>query len=361
MRNSDLYTIRMDQAIYGNYVKSDRLDSIVYNAFSNTSIASATELNVFIDVYSAIHSLFSEHYRIEFVNYSDITSCLINMCAHYRAFFRSLKVNTTFFLIYSGNCCDINRKFVSGYNENFYVKSKIPESKKLVEDNFKLLTALCPYLPDIHFIRSTENFEAGVIMAHLIEYLNDGKPNMIISRDAYPVQLTYLYPNTTFLYPRKKRDYGDVSILIPIFEKPTYRAEFWDFICDCRSIQGEELRTISPLNYSLFCAMTRFYDRGIKGLYNARDAVKLIKNMVDEEDIKIDVSQLSKNEFAVSNYNIQSIESRYNAIDIPFMLPYYRNSPECSSISIVNLKNDAVINQINAKYFEKNPINLMKL
>ena len=209
----DNYTIRIDHAIYGSYVKTDRMDNIVFNAFNNTSIASASELNIFIDIYSVIHSLFSEHYRIEYVNYTDITSCLINMCAHYRAYFRRLKVNTTFFLVFSTNCCAINRKFVSEYNEHFYNKTQVPESKKIIDDNFKLLTALCPYLPDIHFINSTENYESSVIIANLIEVLHDGKPNIIISRDIYPIQLTYLYPNTTFLYPRKKRKLGDQSVL----------------------------------------------------------------------------------------------------------------------------------------------------
>ena len=43
------------------------------------------------------------------------------------------------------------------------------------------------------------------------------------------------------------------------------------------------------------------------------------------------------------------------------MLPYYRNSPECKNIKLLNLRDDAVINQINSKYFELNPIDLTKL
>ena len=50
--NGDKYTTTVDNIIYGSFVKNDRLDTIVYEAFSNTSIASATELNVFIDIYT---------------------------------------------------------------------------------------------------------------------------------------------------------------------------------------------------------------------------------------------------------------------------------------------------------------------
>lgn len=354
------WSFRLDQAIYGSFVKTTRLDNIVYNAFSNTSIAAATELNVFIDIYSVIHSLFSEHYRIEYVNYTDITSCLINMCAHYRSYFRRLQVNTTFFLVFSTNCCEINRKFVSSYNELFLNKTRVPESKKIVNDNLRLLTALCPYLPDIHFINSTESFESSVIIANLIETLNDGKPNLIISRDIYPIQLSYLYPNTTYLYPRKKKNIGDVSVLIPVFEKPTFRDEFWSLITDIRGIKGEALRKLSPVNYSLVCAMTYFSDRNIKGLYNVSQAAKLISSIVGNEDIKIDISQLNRPEIT-SQFNVPLIEARYNTIDVPFMMPYYRNTPECKNIKLLNLRDDAVINQINAKYFTNNPIDLMKL
>jgi hypothetical protein len=282
------------------------------------------------------------------------------MCAHYRAFFRTLRVNTTFYLVFSTNCCDINRKFVSGYNEVFYNKTLIPESKKITNDNFKLLSALCPYLPDIHFIKSDENFEVGVMIANLIEVLNDGKPNLIISKDLYPIQLTSMYPNTTFLYPRKNKAQGDISYLIPVFEKDSYRTEFWNLISEMRHTKADNLYKISPVNYSLLLSMSRFADRNIKSLYNINSCIKQIYEMVGSEDIKINISQLNTPEIA-SKFNVSAIESRYKALDISFMLPYYKNTPECKNIKLVNLRDDSIINQINSKYFKNNPIDLNRL
>ena len=357
---NDSYRFSIDAAIYGSYVKYDRLDQIVYNAFSNTAIAQATDLNIFIDLYSIMHSLFSEHYRVDFTNYTDITSCVINMCAHYRAFFRRLKVNTTFYLIFSTNCCPINRKYVSEYNEVFYNKTKVPESKKITDDNFKLLSAICPYLPDIHFINSIDGYEVSVIIAYLIEALHDGKPNMIISRDLYPIQLTYLYPFTTFLYSRKQKGIGDTSMLIPVSEKDSYRSEFWNLIRDARKISGEKLDLISPINYTLYLATAGFSDRGLKSIHNTNQAIKLIYDIVGGENIKINMSQLQDPNI-LSRYNVPLIESRFNTLDVPFMLPYYKSTPECKNIKIMNLHDDAVINKINSKYFERNPIDLQAL
>ena len=160
------YRTNIENIIYGSYVKTARLDQIVYEAFSNTSIAAATELNIFIDIYSVLHQSFSEHYRVDYSNYTDITSGLINMCAHYRSYFRRLKVHTKFYLVFSTNTCEINRKFIAGYNEIFLTKCNVPEYKKIVNDNFNLLKILCPYLPDIHFLETKH--ESSVLMYELL-------------------------------------------------------------------------------------------------------------------------------------------------------------------------------------------------
>ena len=120
--NNDSYTVDLAAIIYGSYVKMDRMQKIVFETFSNTSIAEATHLNIFIDLYSTLHPIFSEHFRVNIENYTDVTSGIINMCAHYRKFFRGLGVHTSFYLIYSDNTCDFNRKFVAGYNETFLRK-----------------------------------------------------------------------------------------------------------------------------------------------------------------------------------------------------------------------------------------------
>ena len=61
---------KVESLLYANFVKYDRLEEIVFNTFSNTSIASATELNIFIDLYSVLHSIYSEHYRTQITKYT---------------------------------------------------------------------------------------------------------------------------------------------------------------------------------------------------------------------------------------------------------------------------------------------------
>lgn len=350
--------LRADNIIYGSYVKNDRLDKIVYESFSNTNISSATELNIFVDLNSVLHPLFSEHYRIDTPGLTIITSCLINLCGHYRSFFRRLRVHTNFFMVFSKNTHKLNTDLVPEYNGTFKMKSSIKESVDFTKSNFDLLNLLCPYLPDIYFIESKENFEVGVIIGGLIEKLNNGIPNMIISKDIYNIQLTYMYPNTSMLVPVKTK-YGDESIIIPISEKVSYRDEFWSLVCKKIGIKVDLYKDMSPINFPLFLALTHFAERDLIGLVNGRTAKKMITSMVGVEDIKIDINQFMIVNNLFESY--PSLPNRFNALDISYALPYYRLSPEYKDIQLLNLRDDEKLNHICSMDVFVEPIDLTRL
>ena len=353
--------VPVEAIIYGSFVKMNKLQQLTINTFSNTSIAEATELNIFIDLYSVLKQFYSESHRTNITDYTAITSGLINMCSHYRSFFKQLSVKTNFYLIQSFNTCDINMKFVAGYNKTFLAKSQIPLFNKLANDNFELLELLCPYLPDIHFVKSVRNYESAVIIANIIETLNDGLPNLIISKDLYPLQLCFQYPYTSYLYPIKRRTGSDESIMIPISEKPSFRYEFWNLVASHRSIDVNKFNNISPVNFALFMAMNRFNERDINSLSNVSTSINIIKSIVGEEDIKIIPQQLYENNDVFSKLPVSIIESRMKALDVQFMLPYYKSDPESKSYKFINLRDDSAINMINSKFFANNPLDLAKL
>ena len=358
--NNDDYTVDLAAIIYGSYTKMDRLQKIVFETFSNTSIAEATHLNIFIDLYSVLHPIFSEHFRVNIENYTDITSGIINMCSHYRTFFKGLGVSTTFYLIYSDNTCEFNRKFVAEYNASFLKKSGIKMFRDVVDNNLELLSTICPYLPDIHFVRSIYNWETSVIIGNIIETINDGNPNLIISKDIYPLQLCCIYPYTSYLYPIKYHG-EDRSIMVPLNEKPGFRTEFWNlFLKDKIGSLKTDLNDISPINIALVEAMNGLTCRGLGSMYNISTVKKIIYSLTNGGDIKIDISQLMMNESIYSKINLNVVESRIKALDILFALPYYKQDPE-SKYKFINLQDSTAINMINSKYFERNPLDLQKL
>ena len=252
-------------------------------------------------------------------------------------------------------------KFVAEYNEAFRKKTEIKKYRKIAEDNFNLMNILCPYLPDIFFIKSIRNYEVSVIISHLIDRLGINIPNLIISRDLYPIQLCALHKYTSYLRPFKYKG-EDNSIMISINEKPSFRYDFWKFVADYRKISMDSFYNISPLNFPLLMGMNMFHERNIKEcICNINTAVKLIYDMVGSEEVKVLPEQLYSNEYMVQNLPINKIESRMKTLDVSFMRSFYDNDPESKSIKLDNLRDDSAVNNINAKYFRDNPINLSLL
>lgn len=358
------YTTTVDNIIYGSFVKMNRLDEIVVETFANTSIHYATKVNIFIDLYSVLHQIFSRSYRTEITNPLIMTSTLINMCGHYRKFFNSKGVETRFFLVFSSNLYEINRKLVAGYNETFNTRFHIHLFNHLANSNFNLLETLCPYLPDIHFIRSKKGFEVSVIIAHLIEEYGRDIPNIVISKDLYPIQLCTKYPYTSFLFPLKTYDKElhttiDRSIMVPLREKVSHNVAFWNLVAIRRELtKPEAFYGINTSNFVLLEALHKFPERDIGPLNIGR--VLQCKKYIQElggHITKIDVSTLKYNE-KMQTFPISLIEARYNALDVDYMLPYYRIDEESQNIKIQNLDDNGTVNKINAKYFSEIPINI---
>ena len=367
--NQDLYTRNVNQYIGTSYTRLVTLRELVYNTYGNSSIQDATKLNIFIDLFSVIRGLYSEHHRVIIDNVTDISAGIINLCAHYRGFFRSqLGVDTRIFLINSTNTCDINRKYIGTYNSEFIRKMEAAQTVKMIDNNMKLLKILCPYLPAIYYIDSIQQFESSVIIAYLIEMLNDNNPNLIISHDMYPLQLCAQYKWTSYLYPSKGRDVNkeliDTSWMIPVNDKPNFKEYFWNEYCKLRqgTKQGfESLCKIDPINYPLLISICNFPERKLPTIASQPLAIKFIYSLVGSEKIKISSSLFMNDPDLSTRFPVALIDARYKAMDVQYMLPFYRNSPESSAIQLLDLDDPAAVNNIAAKYYANNPLDLQKL
>lgn len=362
------YKINVNQYIGSALVKNEVLRCLVYDTYGNSSIASATELNIFIDLFSIIRGLYSEHNMIVVDNITDISADIINMCAHYRKFFKyMLGVDTKIFLINSLNICDINRKFVAEYNSTFINKMNKTETTKMIDTNMQLLKILCPYLPGIYYIDSMQQFESAVIIAYIIETFCQNTPNLIISHDIYCMQLCAQYKWTSYLYPKKKwinRQYTDSSWMLPVNDKEGFREKFWYNYAITKNKDlsvVENLCEISPINFPLYLAIAGCTERSLSTIGKCGVPVNIIKSFVGSEDIKIQPIQIISDEKLAKKRPVALIESRYKAMDVQFMLPIYKNSPEAKQIQLLDLEDTETVNNISAKYYSNNPLNLLDL
>lgn len=350
--------LTIERLINSSYVRYNKLVEIVAQAFVGST---ANEINIYIDLYSILKGLYSNRSNYVIEDYSSVTSSIINMCAHYREFFRSrYRVESKFFIVYSKNCPYINKQFYPNYNKNNEFKMN---SNKMVDDmiknNLELLETLCPYLPDIHFVQGT--FETGVIIYDLIcrEEVNNRNPHLVITKDVYNYQLVSMRDNITILRP-KKSEGNDVSYYI---NKNNLYVEY----LKSRKTDYTGIPAIlSPELISLLMTLSSISERNIKSLINIKSALKLLNQNIEQYRIlngyNSDMNNIY-NQLNIEKYNIgiTTFDHRFKAIDINFQHSVFINTPECASISLNNLYDPENVKMINNKYFKSNPLDLNRL
>ena len=89
-------SIPLEVFITKYFVKYNRLDQIIPYAFANSR---ATSIDLFIDLYGIYKGIFSRNYVTRISDYTSFTSTLINMCCHYRTYFKLLGVTTKIFIV----------------------------------------------------------------------------------------------------------------------------------------------------------------------------------------------------------------------------------------------------------------------
>lgn len=348
--------VTVEQLLNMNYVKYNKMIELINSAFAGSN---AETLNIYVDIYSMLKPIYSIDCLIE--DYAVITSCIINLCAHYREFFRTrYKVETRFFLVYSENCGYINKQFYPEYNKK--TEYNINSNKlmhDMVKNNIELLQTLCPYLPDIHFINGT--FETGVIIYDLIckNELIDNSPHMIITKDMYNYQLIPTRDNIIILRPKKNTGFDESYYINKYLALNTYITER-----KCKYISIDTI--LMPGLLSLIMTLSSVSERSIKSLFNINTSLKMIEKAINEFKILNGYNSDLQNVFN-SIYNdkfkigFETFQFRYKAIDIIFQHSVYMNTPECKSIIINNLNDPETVKDINNRYFKKCPLDLNRL
>lgn len=348
--------ISLEALVMSNCVRYERLAENIMTAFAGSE---ATTLNIYVDIYSIIRSLYSKKHITDISHYNDLTSCIINLCAHYREYFRKyLKVSTNIFLIASYNCCEMNRKLVNGYNKNIGISMNSNRGMtEFINYNSDLLGTLCPYLPDIHFIKT--EYEASVVMHHIIEMeklKGNDNPNLIISKDPYALQLVSLRGNTAYLRPRKYHG-DDTSFIVGPLDNPDKINTFWRVFADMNGWRYDEI-FVHPANISNVMALTAVPDREIKMVFN----VKKAKQLIESTGVIIPTMQTIYDNSNISGkVALEILNARYRAIDIPIQHAVFADTVESKMIKIDNLSDPDAVKHINNKYFSENPLDLERL
>ena len=350
--------ISVEGVIYRYFVKYDRLNELISYTYSGSN---DTSINIFIDLYGIYHTLFSRQYRTIVVDYVSFTSLVINMCAHYRSFFRFIGVSTKIFIISSFNIPQDSLALVPEYNNIMVNKLQNKLISEMVELNTGLLELICPYLPDIHFIKT--NFESSIVMNDIMNREGDIH-SLIITTDSYPLQLTAIRNKVSLIWPIKTLR-GDESIICPHNMHSEAKFNFWSTVTRKfkNNASTQKLASISPSNLVLLESLNRFPDRCLPVIFNISRSIKLISSIIGYDSIKLTpqilFDTISEKEFR--NIDTNLIINRYKTLDIQYQNILYNQSLEPKLLHYENLEDNNAINMINDKYFSNNPIDIFNL
>lgn len=334
--------------INSNSVKYERMNSLIHEIKKYNK----NKMFVYFDMYSIVKSLYQENVTIE--DYTIVTSCIINMAAHYRSYFNLHNIETAFFIIYCENYSYLNTQLISGYNKsNYEVIHNNPKVHDMVMANVNLLKTLCPYLPDIAFIDRGNN-ETGVIIADIMmKYdVNDQFYHLILSKDDYIFQLVSIKDSVFVLRP-KKLNGVDESYLIHNDNLIEYYLKYKKCTYETK---------VSAGLYSVLLTLNGCKSRNIKSIMNTQASLKEIEKLIDNNII---LNAYNSNPIFIFN-NLSKISpqiamSRFNSIDLFYQLTVYKTLSPSKYPEIINLYNPDEVKHLNNEFFKSNPLDVNRL
>ena len=334
-----------------NLVKYDVLSNLISTAYAKCN---KDTILIYIDVYSIIKSLFNDSVVID--DYSILSSCIINMCAHYRQFFKNINVRTYFFIVYSDNCPQANSLICSEYNSGVSYMFKSNEKMyDAITKDLGLLQVLCPYLPDIAFIK--RDMESSVCIYDIMcKYdIKNEFAHMVISKDDYVIPLVDMKPDTIILRP-KKQNQQDLSYYIDASNAMTI------FLQNKKVKQTDTF--ISPGLLSVIYTCNGLKCRSLKSLYNITNTLSILSKAISLGGIVNNhSSSLAALTFFSNKTPITILQNRFAVIDIQHQHKLYMMSALNTNYSneIINMQDPDSVKHINDKYYKNNPLDLERL
>lgn len=360
-----IYYPNVADILYGSYIKYDRLFEMTKFAFYGKT--DSENVNIYIDVYSILKSLYARGTNIMINDSYAIASCIINLAIHLRAYFDTRhRVATKIFIIYGGARPISAISQYPAYNiKNIQMEDHNQYLKQIIIDNLEVIKILCPYLYDIYAIIDYEN-EFSVIASALIdsESENGSVPNIIYSKDPLAYQLVAFKPRT-FLYRPKKRNNMDCSWVVT---KSTLYASYRYGELE---LTKQFETSLDVKMFSIYQAIAGVKSRNISSNKNGNATVKLLETAVKSNVFSngynangIMRDNIAFMQFCANlNMDYRELMVRFVSIDLLYQTMIYKTTPSFigAAAGIINLYNPQEVRNINDKYFQTYPLDLNRV
>lgn len=364
MENMNNYHPSVADIIYGSYIRYDRLFEMTKFAFYGKT--DSGDVNIYIDVYSILKSLYTRGTNIEIKDSYAIASCIINLAIHLRAYFDTRhKVASKIYIVYGGaRPTNAMSQYFSYNMRNIQMEDSNSYLQQLIKDNLEVISIICPYLYNIFAVVDYEN-EFSVIASSLIDNIADRSPNIIYSKEPLAYQLVAFKPRT-FLYRPKKRSNQDCSWVVT--KSTLYNAYRYAELGITK-----QLDTVLDVKmFSIYQSIAGLKSRTILSAKNANATIKLLEEAVQNNIFSTGYNASSIMRDSPSPFeklcegtNISHLDLilRFAAIDLLYQTMLYQSSPSSIGLAsgVINLYNPQEIRNINDRYFQTYPLDLNRV
>lgn len=341
-------------------MRYNTLDNYFKSIFKSQNIKS---LNIFISLDDVFHTLHRPLTNNEFqVCGRDASKQLIanilNLIAHYKQWGSRQNTDCKVVCYYTSASANFkNNIYVASYrkkfkdymdktNTNFYFINEA------IRESYNLLKIISQYIEDIYIIDSGY-IEPSAIPFYISEDVYVADWNIIISRDAYDLQYSYM-DKWTYISPR-----GDNSHIIN-------KSNIWDYIASKEKVEIDTNKYDAKL-YNFALAIVGDKYRNIPRLKRVgwKTLFKLFESQYNEYSSnlsKTTMELLMVQKLVSKTLSIDDINNNLSASNVKLQ---YENFGDIDKASIDSYLHDIPdidnLQELNKIYFSKYPINMVFL
>lgn len=364
-------SINPENILFGYYIKYNKLRELTLEEFSNSENANATKVNIYIDLYDMLYSLYT--HKVDIRDSFAISSAIINLVAHLRGYFkRTHRVDTKIYLVYGATNSETQEKLIfGGYNrKGKEIISQSVSINKSITEVFEHLETLCKYIQEVYFIKVNEYETSVVIFDRILqeEAINPSIPNIVITKALYAYQIPAFTNNTRIYRPFKSKGL-DESYIINKYNC-IYRY-FFDRTSNPELTEELDtiIRKLNPEIISLLMTLAGIRTRGVRPILNITSSLKELEKMIDNYLIingyNINIDYLT-NVYRMNPALIENkveIIGRYRGLDLRIQHMMFTQSIYFKSIpqSMIDLIDDEGFKYIAGKYYSKYPLDINNL
>lgn len=353
---------RVDAAsiLYNSYIRYDRMYEMTKFAFYGKS--DSNTINVYVDLYSILRSLYSKGPSLQVNDPYAIASCIINLAIHIRAYFETRHmVSSKIYLVYGGARPQSALSIIPEYNaKNIVMEDSDNYIRDLIIDNLAVCQILCKYLYDIFCLVDMENeFNTIVMGIHEEYHKDDPTPNIIYGKDQTLYQLVAYMPRTFLYRPKKKLNQEGLGIDSSwvVTKSTLYNAYRYGEL----GIKKQYDTKLPVAAFGLYQTISGLRSRNIPSIKNANTSIKLLEDFGRTTiDGVLSVNELFKNDPKIDP---ELVLRRFATVNLSNQYIAYSQSPYRQRFyeDLVNLYDPQEVRNINDNYFIKYPIDLNRV